>query len=92
MSYSQWAEGNDGSSTALTARTGAASAMDLANNRMYMYGGISGSTYGDTWYYDLVANTWTQFNDGSGTSPTIRSTHSMVLDTANGRLYIFGGK
>ena len=93
LSSGQWTQTHDGTGVAPAPRISGAVAMDLTKNRMYLYGGIASSgTFGDMWYYDLVANTWTQLNDGSVSSPTIRSVHNMVLDTSNDRLYIFAGQ
>ena len=86
-------QAHDGVSSAPVWRNMAGNCLDLTKNRMYIYGGIASSTtYGDLWYFDLSANTWTELNDGTVSSPTVRSVHSMVLDTTNDRLYIFGGQ
>jgi hypothetical protein len=47
-------------------------AYDSTNNVFLLYGGQNGSgTLGDTWVYDVTANTWTQLNPPQ--SPTVLS-------------------
>ena len=43
------------------------------------------------WYFDIVSNTWTEANDGTGTAPSIRGSTVMILDTSRDRAWIWGG-
>ena len=43
------------------------------------------------WFFDIVTNTWTLANDGTGTAPAERASVTMVLDTSRDRTWIYGG-
>ncbi len=67
-------------------------AYDPASRRLIMFGGNDGTTrLGDTWAYDLAANTWTELKP-SGTLPLGRAGHVMVYDPAGRQLIMFGGR
>jgi N-acetylneuraminic acid mutarotase len=59
--------------------------------RLLMFGGYNGSVYlGDTWAYDIVADSWTNLGP-SGSVPEARDGHSLVYDSSNKKVYLFGG-
>ena len=65
---------------------------DSTSDKFIVFGGlISGSRdfFGDTWVYDLAADTWTQMSPS--TSPSARNGHSMVYDSNSDRVILFGG-
>ena len=68
-------------------------AYDSGTGKVIVFGGYDPKTgYGlaDTWAYDPAANTWTNLNP-SGDVPSARDAHTMVYDSANGRVILFGG-
>lgn len=63
---------------------------DEANNRMIVFGGISGQTaLGDTWALDLDSGEWSEIQT-TGDAPDARFNHGAAYDPA-GRLVVFGG-
>lgn len=66
---------------------------DPENGRMLVFGGRSGSQEfcSELWAYDPDANAWSTVT-ASGTPPSARHGHTAVMDTANGRMYVFGGR
>ncbi len=59
--------------------------------RLLMFGGYNGSVYlGDTWAYDIDADSWTNLGP-SGSVPEARDGHSLVYDSSNQKVYLFGG-
>lgn len=83
------------SGTAPSARTGQTAVYDSANDRLIIFGGISGgTTLTDTWVLasaDGEAGTpsWTQIAT-SGTAPSL-AYHSAVYDQSADNMYVFGG-
>lgn len=61
------------------------------NNKMYIFGGLSGAPayLNDTYYLDLSTSAWSSVTC-SGTPPAIRYGHVSGLDTSN-RMYVYGG-
>jgi hypothetical protein len=58
--------------------------------RVIMFGGYDGTKKNDLWWYDPVANTWTQkIAQSVAGSPPARYDHSMVWDGS--RVIMFGG-
>jgi N-acetylneuraminic acid mutarotase len=59
--------------------------------KLLMFGGYNGSVYlGDTWAYDVAADSWTDLAP-SGNVPEARDGHSLVYDASNKKVYLFGG-
>jgi N-acetylneuraminic acid mutarotase len=59
--------------------------------KLLMFGGYDGSVYmGDTWAYDIASGTWTDLAP-SGNVPKARDGHSLVYDTSDKKVYLFGG-
>ena len=86
------------SGTAPVQREGARAVLDYAplaapaRNRMIVFGGVANTGYqGDTFELDLTTWTWTQLTV-AGTPPTAVSHHSFVLDAAQDRALLFGGR
>ena len=64
---------------------------DPASGKVILFGGVGNNGYlNDTWAYDPTANTWTNLNP-SGDLPPARNGHSMVYDSATGKVILFGG-
>lgn len=82
--------------TAPTARSQAAGAFKASTRKAYIQGGLVGASdyRNDLFELDLSTTNgaWTQLKaeDAAGNPPS-RADHSMVFDTANNRLLIFGG-
>ncbi|XP_035016329.1 host cell factor 1b [Hippoglossus stenolepis] len=57
-------------------------------NRLIIYGGMSGCRLGDLWVLDIESLTWTK-PALSGTAPVPRSLHSATA--INNKMYVFGG-
>ena len=66
-------------------------AADEASERLVLFGGRDGAgiPLGDTWLYDVEAETWTAV-EGAGPSP--RFGHAIAVDQEAHRLYLFGGQ
>jgi hypothetical protein len=63
---------------------------DPARSGMIMFGGYADYGYkNDLWWYDSVANTWTEKTPDN--SPSARYGHSMVWDPARSGMIMFGG-
>ncbi len=64
---------------------------DPARELFVMFGGDDGKNYlGDTWTYDLQTNTWEEVTPEFG--PRGRVEFSMVYDTINEKILLFGGE
>ncbi len=68
---------------------------DVANNRMTIFGGTSGSGLNDVWVLSNANGlggtpVWTQLSP-TGTAPAPRAYHSAVYDATNNLMTIFGG-
>ncbi len=65
---------------------------DSLNNKIVLFGGFTSTSpyYNDeTWVYDISSNTWTQMNPA--TKPSARYGHTMVYDSTNNKVVLFGG-
>jgi hypothetical protein len=84
-----WTEKSPTSSPSVRERH--AMAYDSANNKVVLFGGIitGGIDNDETWLYDTASNTWTQ--KMPSTKPTARAYHTMVYDSANNKIVLFGG-
>ncbi|CAK9024217.1 Leucine-zipper-like transcriptional regulator 1 homolog [Durusdinium trenchii] len=78
------------SGSAPQAREEHAAVWDLANARMYIFGGNAGSFLNDLHFYASQDNSWTQLSPG-GILPSARDGHTAVWDDAVAGMYIFGG-
>ncbi len=66
-------------------------AYDSKSDRTILFGGFDGSSlYGDTWAYDVEANTWEEMTPA--TSPSGRVDHWMSYDWESDRVILFGGQ
>ncbi|MCX5977649.1 MAG: hypothetical protein NTV33_12735 [Coprothermobacterota bacterium] len=73
-----------------SARYGHAMVYDSSRGKVILFGGANNSgSLNDTWSYDPVANSWTQYSPGF--SPSARSGHAMVYDSTRGKVILFGG-
>ena len=64
---------------------------DQAGSRVIVFGGKSATgNKNDVWWYYPVTNTWIQKFTSS--TPTARTGHSMVWDSAGSKVIMFGGK
>jgi N-acetylneuraminic acid mutarotase len=69
----------------------AAMVYDSVRGKVLLFGGWNGSTFfNDIWAFDPDANTWTDLSP-AGPLPSARLTHSLVYDSTNGVVYLFGG-
>ncbi len=67
-----------------------ASAYDVQNQRLVLFGGHDGAFLGDTWTLSLGANpTWT--NASAGTPPPSRDLAHGIYDASRQRMVMFGG-
>ena len=79
------------SATVPPGRIGPSLVYDSFNGKVIMFGGAAGpTTLNDTWAYDPAANTWTNLHP-SGPLPPGRLGESLVCDSANGKVLMFGG-
>jgi len=82
-----WTRLHDGTGTAPPARY--IHSVNITGDNLYIFGGInSGTTYNDTWKFDLTNNTWSQLST-TGTAPSSRRSSDSII--YNNNLYIFGG-
>ena len=77
-----------------SARFGYGLVYDESVKKIVLFGGgyqdsSSYTYYGDTWIYDPNNNLWTEIFPP--TSPSARSSHSMVYDPINQKIILFGG-
>ena len=71
-------------------RAGYGLVYDQHNNWIILFGGVtSNGGNNETWMYDVHENTWTLKNPSNAPSP--RWAHSMVYDSANKIVLLFGG-
>ncbi|MFX1533184.1 MAG: Kelch repeat-containing protein [Promethearchaeota archaeon] len=71
-----------------------ATAYDQTNQKMILFGGLTYSSngtiiYDDSWTYDYVVNEWIQ--NSPVRHPSARYLHSMVYDSVNEKIILFGG-
>ncbi|MFX0173359.1 MAG: Kelch repeat-containing protein [Candidatus Hodarchaeota archaeon] len=75
------------------ARYGHAMVYDELNQQVILFGGSAanqwGSDLGDTWIFNCTSNAWVKLNATS--HPSRRSDHSMVYDSINQQVILFGG-
>ena len=73
--------------------TGHAMVHDRNRNKIILFGGRSsgGAFLDDTWEFDPLTNTWTEFIVTGGVRPPARFNHSLAYSTATGLVYLFGG-
>ena len=60
----------------------------LGEDQVLLFGGYDGAFIGETWIYDLSANTWT--SQAPAAAPSARVRHAMVSVGAD-RVLLFGG-
>ena len=60
----------------------------LGEGQVLLFGGHGGDTFGDTWVYDLSANTWTDMAPKG--SPSARGYHALA-PLGEGQVLLFGG-
>jgi len=73
------------------ARKGHTFAYDARNGLFVLFGGQGSSgMMNDTWTYDPDTNMWTEMKPAS--YPQARAFHSMVYDSVNGAMLLFGGQ
>ncbi len=73
------------------ARAFHALALDPDSGKVVLFGGYDATQYfGDTWVYDLAANSWTEASP-SGSAPPERTRASLVFAPNNGGFILFGG-
>lgn len=74
-----------------SAREGQALAYDSGTGTIFLFGGYTGLAYqNDTWAYDPLTSMWEEL-DPSGDLPTARSQHTLVYDSKNAQLLLYGG-
>jgi len=65
--------------------------LDVANNKLILFGGRDGSKlFGDTWTYDLEASAWREVK--TSTAPEARFGHAAAFDAKSRRVLVFGGQ
>jgi len=76
-----------------TAGEDMALAYDAARHRLLLYGGKGDDDVNrnELWSFDLAAGRWQQIR-ADGPQPPPREDHSLVVDTANDQLVLFGGE
>jgi len=77
-----------------SARYGYGMVYDESVNKLVLFGGgyqdsSSSTCYGDMWLYDPVMNIWTEIFPSQ--HPTARHSHSMIYDSINQKIVLFGG-
>ncbi|MHA2330441.1 MAG: Kelch repeat-containing protein [Candidatus Hodarchaeales archaeon] len=76
-----------------SARFGHTMVHDESNEQVILFGGSAvndgRSDLADTWMFSCTSNTWTELNPTS--SPSARAGHSMVYDSVNQQVILFGG-
>lgn len=63
---------------------------DTKRNQLLVVAGQAGSLFGDVWAFDVAANTWRELS-ATGTGPSARYGHSVVLDSKRDRLLLSHG-
>jgi N-acetylneuraminic acid mutarotase len=62
-----------------------------SENKLLLFGGWNGAKeFGDTWEYDLTANSWTELRP-DGAAPAARDSQAMVYMPESGNVLLFGG-
>jgi beta propeller repeat protein len=77
-----------------SARYGHSMVYDSSNKITVLFGGWDGTYDNETWIYYIFNNTWLKVRQGStpGADPSARYGHSMVYDSTNNLVILFGGK
>ena len=73
-------------------RVYSAMAYDPKSHRMVLFGGVTDherTPLGDTWAYDVAANTWSELKPK--VSPSARGWHAMAYYEPDGKFVLFGG-
>ena len=66
-------------------------AYDSESDRLILFGGFAiEGVAGDTWAYDLAANTWTNMAP-RGPNPSARDGQAMAYDSNSDRILMYGG-
>jgi N-acetylneuraminic acid mutarotase len=74
------------------AREGAAMVCNPNTGRVVMFGGYDWVTYyDDLWVYNPEGNAWIALSP-AGSTPSGRSGHTLVYDTVNKKILLFGGR
>jgi len=86
-----WTERSKGTKPGARAVSSAHMVYDSTNDNVILFGGAgSGSERkDDTWLYDVSSDVWTQ--KSPSTKPSPRAGHTMVYDSANEKVVLFGG-
>jgi N-acetylneuraminic acid mutarotase len=88
-----WTIALESSNSVPNARYGHAVVYDESNQQVILFGGSTANQWGsdlsDTWIFNCTSNTWEKLN--SAYHPPIRSDHSMVYDSINKQVILFGG-
>jgi hypothetical protein len=72
-------------------RSGSPLVYDVVGKQVFLFGGGSDSTVlSDTWKFDVVQQSWTHLFPS--TSPDGRRAHSLLYDSENRYLWLFGGQ
>ena len=61
----------------------------LGGDQVLLFGGLDGLINGETWVYDLSANTWT--NQAPAAAPSARLAHAMA-SLGGDQVLLFGGE
>ncbi len=88
----EWSEVTPGPSP--PGRSGHGLVYDSQRDRVVLFGGETGTgtftrDFRDTWVFD--GERWTDVTPPTGPSPSARSGHAMVFDSARGRVVLIGG-
>jgi hypothetical protein len=77
-----------------SSRGGGSAIFDSANNRMIIFGGTDIAIfYNDSWEFKYSSDengAWLKLLP-TGSSPSVRSSHIMIIDTTSSRAIVFGG-
>ena len=76
-----------------SARRAHAMVYDVLNKQIVLFGGWDVNYNDETWVYYVNNNTWKKMRDGSteGDDPSGRYGHSLVYDSTNNLIVLFGG-
>ncbi|MFW9995472.1 MAG: Kelch repeat-containing protein [Candidatus Odinarchaeota archaeon] len=85
--------GLESSDSTPCARFGHGMVYDESNQQVVLFGGSAAndgrSSLADTWVFNCTSDTWLELNPT--TRPSARSDHSMVYDSVNQQVILFGG-
>lgn len=77
-----------GLATGPSARRSSVAVFDPSNDRLMMFAGWTGADNDETWFYDIIGNTWAQAT--ITTKPAARRSHGGTF--YNGKMYIAHGR